>query len=125
MRTALAAVLATFLVAGTASANITISGNGKVTYVPTLAHLRLSITSEGKTAAEAWRLNGEQVKKAFGVLKEYQIAEKDYQTAGLHINPKYVHTQGQPPQLVGYTVSYDLTVTVRKLGQLGALLDRL
>src|SRR5262245_54769124 len=113
MRSALATLAALFL-AGTASADITVTGTGKVSFVPNLANVGVSASSEGKTAAEAWEKNRAAVQKLFDVLKDFGIDEKDYRTAGLHISPKYAYPKDKTPELVGYTVTYDLAITARK-----------
>jgi uncharacterized protein YggE len=124
VRTALATLIA-LACAGTASAHVTVTGTGKVKYVPNLAHISVGVSSEAGTAAEAWDKNAQAVKKLFEALQAAGIDPKDYKTAGLNIRPRYVHNHGSPPELVGYTVTYDLAVTVRRLDRLGALLDRL
>jgi uncharacterized protein YggE len=53
------------------------------------------------------------------------MQEKDFKTTNLNVQPRYLHKKDQPPKFLGYTVTYDLVVTVRKLGQMGALLDRM
>jgi uncharacterized protein YggE len=119
------ATLVALAFAGTASAQITVTGTGKVTYVPNMAHVNVTVSSDAKTAAEAWQQNAEIVRKLFTILKEFQINEKDFQTTGLHVNPRYAPRKEEEQRLVGYRVAYDLTVTVRQLDRLGALLDRL
>src|SRR5438045_3038551 len=122
---ALLAPLIVLLFAGLASANVTVTGNGKLTYVPDLLHLVAGVSSDGKTATEAWQKNEEAVKKMFEALKAFGIDSKDVQTSGLNLSPRYVHHTGQEPELVGYTASYDLSVTVRKLVDAGRVLDAL
>jgi uncharacterized protein YggE len=119
------ATLASLMFAGLAQANITVNGSGKIVYVPDLAHVTVSVTSDGKTATEAWQKNGEIVKKLFKVLGDFKIADADMKTSGLNIQPKYIYPKDQEPRLVGYTASYDLTITVRNLPELGAVLDAL
>ena len=46
-------------------------------------------------------------------------------TTGLNVSPRYVYPKDQEPRLVGYTVSYDLNVTVRDLKDLPGVLDDL
>jgi uncharacterized protein YggE len=110
---------------GLASANITVVGNGKVKYTPDIGTITAGVTSEGATAAEAWQKNGEVVKKLFEVLKQNGIDAKDMKTVNLNVAPKYVHEKDKDPVLVGYTASYDLNVTVRKLDDMGKVLDGL
>lgn len=124
MRTAIA-TLAALVFVGNASAGITVTGTGKVTYTPDLAYITVSISSEAKTAAEAWQKNRELMVKIFGVLKEFKVDEKDFKTAGLHLSPKYHHPKDKPAVLLGYVATYDLAITVRKLGDMGKLLDGL
>jgi uncharacterized protein YggE len=122
---ALLATLVALLFAGFASANVSVNGTGKVTYVPNLVYVSVGVSSDGKTAAEAWQKNEEVVKKLFAVLKTFGIDPKDMKTAGLNIAPRYVTHQDREPELVGYTATYDLSVTVRKLDEAGRVLDAL
>jgi uncharacterized protein len=107
---------------GTASANITVTGNGKVVYAPDTGTLVVGVSSEGKTAAEAWNKNREAVNKLFEVLKKQGILPKDMKTSNLAVTPRYVE-KDKKQLLVGYVASYDLTVVVRKLDDLGTILD--
>jgi uncharacterized protein YggE len=111
--------------AGFASANITVSGNGKVTYTPDIGYVTVGVSSEGETAQEAWAKNREIVEKLFAFLKAQGLDPKDMQTSGLNVSPKYHYVKDQPPRLIGYTVSYDLKVTCRKLDQMGVIVDGL
>ena len=81
--------------------------------------------SEGWTAAEAWKKNEEVVKKIFDALKKIGVEDKDLKTSNLNVQPRYLNRPNEQPQFLGYTVSYDLTVTVRKLDRMGAMLDRM
>ena len=124
MRSAFA-TFALLVCAGLASANITVSGNGKVKFVPNIAKVGLTVTSEAGSAAEAWKKNGDIVKKLFQALRDLGIEEKDFKTEGVNVSPKYYYPKDEPPELIGYTVTYNLTVTVRKLNELGKVLDDL
>jgi uncharacterized protein YggE len=119
------ATLCTLLLTGIASADVNVSGEGKVTYVPDLAHVTVGVSADGKTAQEAWRNNSAIVQKLFEVLKANGIDARDMQTSGLNVSPRYTHPKDQEPVLIGYTVTYDLHVTVRKLNELGKVLDGL
>jgi uncharacterized protein YggE len=122
---ALIASLVALVFAGFASANVTVSGTGKVTYVPDLMYLSVGVSSNGKTADEAWQQNEQTVKKLFEVLKTFGIDPKDMKTTGLNISPRYVTHKDAEPELVGYTATYDLNVTVRKLDESGRVMDAL
>ena len=111
--------------AGLTSAQVTVTGTGKVSYVPDMAHVSVGVVSEGKTATEAWDSNRAIVKKLFDALKQHGTAAKDMKTTGLNISPRYVYPRNEEPRLVGYTVSYELNVTVRNLKELPGVLDDL
>jgi uncharacterized protein YggE len=120
---ALLASLALLVAAGVASANVTTSGTGKVVYVPDLGYVHAGVSSDGKTAEEAWQKNADAVKKIFDALKAMGLDPKDLKTGSISLTPRYVNRPYQEPELVGYTASYNLTVTVRKLDDIGTILD--
>src|SRR5262249_48939272 len=111
--------------AGLASANVTVTGNGKVVYVPDIGYVSVGVSTDGKTATEAWDRNRDAVRRLFDALQRRGIAAKDMQTSGLNVSPKYIHRPNAEPEMAGYTVSYTLRVTVRKLDQMGSVLDDL
>jgi uncharacterized protein YggE len=121
---ALYAGLCALVLAGSASANITVTGTGKVKYTPDLAYVSVGASSDGKTAAEAWQKNAELVRQIFDALKKLGIEPRDMTTANVGVSPRYHHVQDQPPKLIGYTASYTLSLTVRDLDKLGTVLDR-
>ena len=47
------ASVALLVCTGLASANVTVSGTGKVVYVPDLGYIHAGVSSDGKTAEEA------------------------------------------------------------------------
>jgi uncharacterized protein YggE len=116
--------LSLFAFAGLASANINVNGTGKVIYVPDVGYVTVGVYAEGKTASEAWEANRLKVEKIFEALKKLGLEPRDMQTTGLNVSPKYVTRPNKNPELVGYSVSYDLKVTIRKLDQMGKILDQ-
>lgn len=105
--------------------SITITGSGKIRYTPDLGYLHVGVSSNGTTAAEAWQKNEAIVKKIFEALKDLGLEERDFKTTNLNVQPRYQRPKDEAPKLIGYTVSYDLVVTVRKLDQMSTLLDRM
>lgn len=106
-----------------AQANITITGTGKVKFAPDVAYLTVGVSSNAKTAGEAWKLNVAKVKRLFDELKKLGLTDKDLQTTSVHINARYDYPKDRPAQLIGYTATYDLAITARKLGEVGKVLD--
>jgi uncharacterized protein YggE len=126
--TALALLACTGLATASATEptpSITITGRGKVLYVPDMGYIHVGVSSDGVTAAEAWQKNEAVVKKIFEALKDLGLQEKDFKTTNLNVQARYLNKKDEAPKFLGYTVTYDLAVTVRQLDQMGALLDRM
>jgi uncharacterized protein len=103
--------------------SVTITGNGKVLYVPDIGVIHVGVSADAMTAAEAWKKNEETVKKIFAALKEFGVEDKDLTTTNISVQPRYLYKDKEQPKFLGYTVSYDLSVKVRKLDQMGQFLD--
>lgn len=104
---------------------ISLSGHGEVKIAPDMATVTTGVATQGATAAEALAANTTAMNSLFAALKQAGIDDKDIQTSNFMVQPRYDYNDGkQPPKLVGYDVSNSVTVTVRKLDGLGALLDK-
>ena len=104
---------------------ISLSGQGEVRQAPDKAFVTTGVLSQGATAAEALAANTAAMNALFAALKGSGIAEKDVQTSNFMVQPRYnFYQDGKAPELVGYDVSNNVTVIVRKIGDLGPLLDK-
>jgi len=108
---------------------IVVSGQGDTSVVPDLAIVNLSVAETAKTAREALDINNSAMTAVTKALKDQGIVARDMQTSGLSIHPQYSYPQnedGTPklPVLNGYTVTNGLTVRVRDLAKLGAIIDQ-
>jgi uncharacterized protein YggE len=107
--------------------HITVIGAGEVNARPEMATITVGVITEAESAAEALETNTERMKKLFDDLRQSGIDEKDMQTANFNVSPKYQHhPQGrEAPQILGYTVTNEVRVKVRRLSSLGRVLDEL
>lgn len=108
---------------------IVVTGQGDAALAPDLAIVNLSVADTAKTAREALDANNKAMSAVLKGLKDQGIAARDLQTAGLSIQPQYSYPQNEdgtpkPPVLNGYTVTNGLTVRVRDLAKLGAIIDQ-
>jgi uncharacterized protein YggE len=103
---------------------ISLTGHGEVRMAPDTAIVTTGVLSQGATAAEALAANTTSMNALFAALKEAGIADKDVQTSNFAVMPRYNFQDGKAPELVGYDVSNTVTVIVRKVGDLGPLLDK-
>jgi uncharacterized protein YggE len=114
-----------------AAGSMQITGHGEVTAKPDSAYVTSGVTSQGMTAKEALDANTADMTKLIEVLKAAGINEDDIQTSGFSVNPNYVYSDARdqngyqlPPKINGYTVMNSVTVYVRDLQALGAVLDQ-
>jgi hypothetical protein len=105
---------------------VTVSGEGESSIAPDMAIMTLSVVKQSKTAADALDQNNKAMGAVLATLKESGVADRDLQTSGFSVQPQYNYDSrnNQPPKLTGYQVTNGLTVKVRDLSKLGALLDQ-
>lgn len=108
--------------------HIAVTGEGEMAIAPDMAVLGLSVASEEETAREALDANNNAMAAVLAAMKEMGIADRDLQTSGFSITPRYVYpkrsTDNEAPRIVGYQVHNSLTVRVRDLSKLGGIIDR-
>jgi uncharacterized protein len=107
---------------------IMVVGQGESTVAPDMAILSLSVMREAATAREALTANNDAMAAVISAMKAAGIEERDLQTAGVQIMPRYdfiPRTDGsQEAKLVAYQVTNTLSVRVRDLGKTGEILDK-
>jgi uncharacterized protein YggE len=111
--------------------SITIEGRGEVVAAPDMAQISSGVTTNGATAREALDANTTAMNALITELKAAGIEARDIQTSGFSVNPNYVYSDARdekgytlPPKIEGYQVANNVTVTVRKLAELGGILDK-
>lgn len=108
---------------------MSMTGHGLVKSAPDIAIITLGVLREAKTARAALSANNAAMRKVIASLEGAGVASKDIQTSGFSVQPKYLHPkrtssgERQPPRIVGYSVSNNVTATVRDLDALGPALD--
>ncbi len=102
---------------------LNLSAYGETKVAPDMATITLGVMTEGKTAAEAMQANATRMNAVVASLRKAGIPDKDIQTSNLNLNPQYRYQENQPPVLVGYQASNNVTVTVNDLKRLGPAVD--
>jgi uncharacterized protein YggE len=107
---------------------IVVSGEGESALKPDIALLSLSVMREAKTARAALDANNDAMAAVIAAMKAAGIAERDLQTAGVQINPRYNYSNkpdgSQEAELVAYQVTNTLSVRVRDIDKTGDILDK-
>ncbi|MCB2399629.1 SIMPL domain-containing protein [Rhizobium ruizarguesonis] len=108
---------------------ISVTGDGESSIAPDMAVVNFAVVKQAKTAREALDENNKAMNDVLAALKSGGIAERDLQTSGFSIQPQYnypqpVDGQQQQPQLIGYQTINSITVRLRDLAKLGAVIDQ-
>lgn len=105
---------------------IAMTGTGEVSARPDMATVTVGVSEQALTAAAALDANTAKMTALLETLKAAGIADKDIQTTSFAVNPRYEFDQQRQTQtMVGYEVTNQVTIRLRKLADLGGLLDRL
>ena len=120
----LAAVALTPRSARAAEKLVTVTGEATVAVAPDTAVIRIGVTSQGKTAREASEANAKQMTAVLAAIKDADIADRDVQTSRLSLQPQYDPNKSGTARLLGFQVTNQLTVKIRDIDKLPAILDR-
>jgi uncharacterized protein YggE len=108
-------------------AMITVSGEAHVSVPPDLAEIDGGVTSEAKTAREAANANNDAMGRVLLALKAAGLAEKDFQTSRLSLQPVNAPNRayGGPMQIVGYRASNRVTIQLHDISKVASMIDTL
>jgi uncharacterized protein len=105
---------------------VIVIGEGSIHVAPDYAQIIGGVTTNGRIVKEATDANSKLMAAITAALLNSGIAQTDIQTTQFSIQPIYAPPQSQnEPKLVGYRVSNQVTVTVRSLGKVSGILDRM
>ena len=105
---------------------ISVSGEAHVSAAPDLVQIDAGVASDAKSAKEASDANNAAMGKVLLALKGAGIAEKDYQTSRLSLQPQYGQNKstGASP-VVGFRASNRVTVKIRDVTKVAGIIDTL
>ena len=108
---------------------VSVTGEGTAYLAPDMALVTLTVLRQEKTARAALDASSQAMNDVLAAMRQEGIDDRDLQTSNFSIDPQLVYPRGgdgQPtePQITGYRVSNGLTVRVRDLSKLGAILDK-
>jgi len=121
----LAASLAAQLAAQTPGpTGITVTGEGRVEAAPDRASFTAGVQSEAVRAEEAFGATAAAMRAVFEALAAAGIAPEDMQTSQLGVDALWADEGGGgQPRVRGYAASNLVTVRVREIPRLGAVID--
>jgi len=127
---------------GPGSALLSLSAEGRSNRVPDLAIFSAGVVTHGVTASEALGGNSRQMDRVVAALKRSGIADRDIQTSSISLSPRWNNPEAEaqriaretrqpyvptnePPRIIGYEARNSVQVRVRKLGEMGKIIDTL
>ena len=109
---------------------LTVSETGTVPHAPDTAFVKFGLDTPGKSLADAQRRNSAVMSKVMDRLRDLQIDKELIQTSSFTVSPQYRPTPHRPtdappasPEIVGYLVSNMVTVEIRALDKVGAVIE--
>lgn len=105
---------------------VAVFGQGSASAAPDQARFRLSVTAQQPTASAALADASARAQAVLDTLSRAKVASGDVQTGQVNVHPLYERVkppQNTPPRIVGHRATISVTVRVRDLDRLGAILD--
>ncbi len=109
---------------------LTVSETGTVTHAPDTAFVTFGLETAGKSLTEAQKRNSAVMSKVMDRLRDLQIDKERIQTSSFTVSPQYRPPPSRPadvpltsPEIVGYVVSNMVTVEIRILDRVGAVIE--
>lgn len=111
---------------------ITISAEGKVTAVPDIALVSLSVVSQGNTVATVTTENNRKMNAIIEAVKGMGVEARDIKTTSYYLTPQYDNqviildrvVPSQPPKIIGYSLEQSLEVKVRQIDKAGDIVQK-
>jgi uncharacterized protein YggE len=104
---------------------VSVTGEATVSVPPDLAQVDGGVSSDAKTAREAFEANNAAMGKMLLALRGAGIEEKDIQTSRLSLQPQNALSRSGPSPIVAYRASNRVTVRVREVAKLASVIDTL
>lgn len=101
---------------------ITASGSGQVQVAPDIAVINLGVSAMGEDVSETMDQVNVRLNNVRGALKDDGVQPEDIAVSDLYMYPQYDYNSIQET-IRGYTVSHQVSVTVRDVEKLGELID--
>ena len=125
---AFVALLLPFTVHGQASIapqepQIVVSGRGEIKVSPDRATVQISVQTRATTAAAAATENATKLQAVLGALRALGLTNDQLSTINYNVYPEQRYVPDKEPVIVGYNVTNTVLVDVRRLNQVGPVID--
>jgi uncharacterized protein len=102
---------------------IVVAGRGEVKISPDQATVQISVQTRAATAAAAGAENANKQQSVMTALRALGLGADQLSTINYNVYPEQRYEQGKEPVIVAYNVTNTILVDVRKLSQVGPVID--
>ncbi len=102
---------------------IAVTGRGEVKVSPDRATIQLSVQTRAATAAAAATENATKQQSVLSALRALGLGNDQLSTINYNVYPEQRYEQGKEPTIIAYNVTNTILVDVRKLSQVGPVID--
>jgi uncharacterized protein YggE len=107
----------------TAIPQIAVVGRGEIKVSPDRATIQISVQTRAPTAAAAATENASKQQSVLSALRTLGLGNDQLSTINYNVYPEQRYQEGKDPVIVGYNVTNTILVDVRKLNQVGPVID--
>jgi uncharacterized protein YggE len=102
---------------------IAVTGRGEVKVSPDRATIQISVQTRASTAAAAAAENANKQQAVITALKALGLGTDQLSTINYNVYPEQRYEQGKEPVIIAYNVTNTILADVRKLTQVGPVID--
>ena len=102
---------------------ISVTGRGEIKVSPDRATIQVSVQTRETTAAAAAAENATKQQSVLTALRGLGLGNDQLSTINYNVYPEQRYEQGKEPMIVAYNVTNTILVDVRKLTQVGPVID--
>ena len=102
---------------------IAVVGRGEIKVSPDRATIQVSVQTKAPTAAAAAADNANKQQSVMAAIRALGLGTDQLSTINYNVYPEQRYEQNREPVIVGYNVTNTILVDVRKLSQVGPVID--
>jgi uncharacterized protein YggE len=102
---------------------IAVTGRGEVKVSPDRATIQISVQTRASTAAAAAAENANKQQAVITALRALGLGTDQLSTINYNLYPEQRYEQGKEPVIIAYNVTNTILADVRKLNQVGPVID--
>lgn len=111
------------MLSGTTTPQIVTSGVGEARVAPDRATILIGVQSRASTAAAASADNARRQRAILDTLRAIGLPSDQLSTVNYNVSPEMQYPNGGPPRVTGYIVSNNVRVELRRLEDIGRVID--